>query len=83
MLQNVIPNYVCVCVCVLVAQFCLTLCDPIDWSGSSLHVILQTRILEWVAIPFARGIPVSCAAGRFFTEPPGKEMATQSSTLVW
>ena len=41
----------------LVAQPCLTLCDPIDWSlpGSSVHGILQARILECVAIPFSRG----------------------------
>ena len=45
-----------VCVCVLVTQSCLTLCDPIDCSpiGSSVHGILQTRILEWVVIPFSR-----------------------------
>ena len=38
-------------------QSCLTLCDPIDWSlpGSSVHVILQARILKWVAIPSFRG----------------------------
>ena len=37
-------------VCVLVAQSCLTLCDPIDcnWPGSSVHGILQVRILQWV-----------------------------------
>ena len=41
----------------LVAQLCLTLFDPMDHSlpGSSIHGILQTRILEWVAIPFSRG----------------------------
>ena len=40
----------------LVAQLCLTLCDPVDCSptGSSVHRILQARILEWVAIPFSR-----------------------------
>ena len=34
-----------------VAQSCLTLCDPMDCSlpGSSLHGILQARVLEWVA----------------------------------
>ena len=42
---------------VLVAQLCLTLWDPMDYSpsGSSVHGILQARILEWVAIPFSRG----------------------------
>ena len=41
----------------LVAQSCLTLCDPKDSSppGSSVHGILQARILEWIAIPFSRG----------------------------
>ena len=35
---------------VLVTQLCLTLCDPMDCSppGSSVHGILQARILEWV-----------------------------------
>ena len=39
------------CVCVLVAQSCPSLCDPVDCSlpGSSAHGILQARILEWVA----------------------------------
>ena len=45
------------CVGVLVTQSCLTLCGPMDCSpqGSSVHGILQARILEWVAIPFLRG----------------------------
>ena len=40
-----------------VAQSCPTICDPMDCSlpGSSVHGILQARILEWVAIPFSRG----------------------------
>ena len=39
-----------------VAQSCLTLCNPMDYSppGSSVLGILQARILEWVAIPFSR-----------------------------
>ena len=43
---------------VFVAQLCPTLCDSMDCSlpGSSAHGILQARILEWVAIPFSRGI---------------------------
>ena len=41
--------------CCLVAQLCLTLCNPMDCSppGSSVHGILQTRILEWGAISFS------------------------------
>ena len=61
---------------VLAAQSCPTLWDPVDRSppGSSVHGLLQARILEWVAIPFSRGssrlrdrTQVSCTAGRFFT----------------
>ena len=39
------------------SQWCQTLCKPMDSSppGSSIHGILQVRILEWVAIPFSRG----------------------------
>ena len=46
-----------VCVCVLVTQSCLNLCNPIGCRppGSSVHGILQARILEWVAIPFFKG----------------------------
>ena len=56
-----------------------TLCDPMDRSppGSSVHGILQTRVLEWVAVPSSRGssgprgqIHVShicCIGKRFFT----------------
>ena len=41
----------------LADQLCPTHCDPVDCSppGSSVHVSLQARILEWVAIPFSRG----------------------------
>ena len=41
----------------LVVQSYLTLCNPMDYSplGSSVHGILQPRILEWAAIPFSRG----------------------------
>ena len=40
-----------------VIKSCLTLCDPMDCSppGSSVHGILQARILEWVAMPSCRG----------------------------
>ena len=41
-----------------VTQSCLTLSDPMDCSlpGSSVHGILQVRILEWVTMPSSRGI---------------------------
>ena len=61
---------------VLVSQLCLTLCNPMECSlaGSSVHGILQARIVEWVAISYSRGsswprdqTQVSCIAGRFFT----------------
>ena len=61
---------------VLVAQSCLTLCDPMDCSlpGSSVHGILQAGILEWLAIPFSKGSSrprdrtwVLRIPGRFFT----------------
>ena len=44
------------CVCVLVSKLCPTLCDPMDYSppGSSVHGILQARILEWVAISLSK-----------------------------
>ena len=69
-------NHMFVCVCVLVVQLCLILCDPMDHSssGSSVHGILQSRILEWVAISFSRGSSqprdrtlASYTASRFFT----------------
>ena len=60
----------------LVTQLCPTLFDPLDCSPlrSSVHGILQARILEWVAVPSSRGSPqhrdrtgVSCIAGGFLT----------------
>ena len=63
------------CVC-LVAQSCPPLCDPIDLAcQASLFIgILQTRILEWVAVPSSRGssqptdqTQISCIAGGFLT----------------
>ena len=40
-----------------VSQSCPTLCDPMDCSlqCSSIHGIIQARVLEWVAISFSRG----------------------------
>ena len=57
-------------------ESCSTLCNPVDCSlsGSSVHGILQARVLEWVAVPFSKGFSqprdrtwLSCIASRFFT----------------
>ena len=67
---------------VKVAQSCLILCHPMDYT---VHGILQARILEWVAVPFSRGssqardwTQVSCIAGRFFTS-----WATRKAQEYW
>ena len=71
------------CIHKIHAQSCPTLCDPMDFSlpGSSVHGILQARILEWVAIPFSKGssrprdrTQISCNVGRFFTGRATKEV---------
>ena len=66
-------------------QLCLTLCDPMDCSlpGSSVHGILQARILEWVAMPSSGNLPnlgikptsltSPALAGRFFTSSTTRE----------
>ena len=67
---------------VLVAQSCLTLCNPRDYSlpGSSVLGIFQARILEWIAISFSKTPSqrtdrtwVSRIVGRFFTVWPTRE----------
>ena len=47
----------CVCMHAKSLLLCPTLCQPMDYSppGSSVHGILQARILEWVAMPSSRG----------------------------
>ena len=74
-------KFYCFCCCYLVAKSCPSLCYPMDCSptGSSVHGILQVRILEWVAISFSRGSSrsedwthVSCIGRRIlYHEPPG------------
>ena len=82
-LHSINSNYCCWCSCyyiqcvwVLITQWCPSLCNTMDYSspGSSVHGILQERILEWVDIPFTRRSSwprdqtwVSCIAGRLFT----------------
>ena len=88
--------HVCVCVCVYVccAQSCLTLCNPMDCSltGSSVHGILQTRMLEWVTISSSRGSSqprdwiciscVSCIAGGLFTTEPSRKPQTRACIVI-
>ena len=79
-------------VCVLVAQWCPTLYNPMDCSltGSSVHGIFQARILECIAIPFSKGSSrtrdqtwASCIAGIFFTFWATREAPnTEQGTLV-
>ena len=76
--------------CCLVSKSCPTLCDPMDYSlpGSSVHRILQARILEWVAMPSSKGSSwlrdgTPALAGRFFTaEPPGKPISIHAAKLL-
>ena len=80
---------------VKVAQSCLTLCEPMDYT---VHGIPQARILEWVAFPFSTGssqprsqIGTSCTAGGFFTNWATREArkrlvqfsSVQSLSRVW
>ena len=76
-------------VCVLVAQSYLTLCDPMDCilPGSSVHGILQERILERVAIPFSWESFLlrspALQAVSLPTEPPGKPTKQKSETVFF
>ena len=74
-----------------VAQSCPTLCDPMNCRppGSSVHGILQARILEWVAISFSRGSSqprdrtgsLALQADALHAEPPGKPTGPPGSSL--
>ena len=75
----------------LVTQWCPTLCDPVDCSPpvSSVHEILQARILEWVATSFFRAsswpkdqTQVSCIASGFFTIWATREAPQPSSFFL-
>ena len=80
------PHALCAC-CMLSHFSCprlfMTPCTVCSPPGSSVHGILQARLLDWIAISYSRGSSqlrdqicvsyVSCTAGQFFTtEPPGK-----------
>ena len=81
---------------VLVAQSCLTLCNPVDCGqpGPSVHGILQARILKWVDIPFQRNFPTRIKPGSpalqadslpsawwWLPEPPGNPIAIDNSVI--
>ena len=88
---NLLLAYQSVCVC-MHAQSCLTFCNPVDCSppGSSVHGILQARILEWVAISFSRGSSQprdrtwspTLQADSLLSEPPGKPSHMKVKGLV-
>ena len=69
-----------------VAWSCPTLCNPMDYT---VHGILQARILEWIAVPFSKGIfqprgwtQVSYIAGGFLpAESPEKPKNTGMGSL--
>ena len=84
-------------VLVLLAQSCLTLCDPMDYSlpRSSVHEIVQARLLEWVTSPSPRDLPDPGIEPRSLAlqvdslpseprenNPLEKGMATRSSILA-
>ena len=53
---------------------------PSSFLGSSVHVILQARILEWVAVPSSRRHEFDPWSQK---DPLEKEMATHFSILAW
>ena len=75
----------------LVAQLCPSLCDPMDYSqpGFSVCAIIQARVVEWVAIPFSRGLPnpgmepgpPALQADSLLSEPPGSPKQSNTVTL--
>ena len=84
--------------CAKLLQSCLTVCDTTDGSlpGSSVHGILQARILEWVAMPSSRGsswprdktcvsygeMAIHLLPGRQAGRVPGDHMRPQGSPEV-
>ena len=56
-MKHFVYMYMHTCMCAKLLQACFTLCDPVDCSllGSSVHGILQARILKWVSMPSSRG----------------------------
>ena len=70
-------SLIILCMYVKVTQSCLSLCNPMDYT---VHGILQTRILNWVAVPFSKGssqlrdqTQLSWISCRFFTSWASRE----------
>ena len=83
-------HFILLCL-VLVTQSCPTLHYRMDYSppGSSVHGILQARILEWIAVSFSRGSSwfrnrsrISCIIGRFFTNWATRETASSHGEKI-
>ena len=77
---------------VKVAQLCLTLCHPMDCCppGSSVHGILQAKILEWYLFSSPRDLPnpgieprsLALQAYSLPAEPPGKPNTERCSKNI-
>ena len=90
------PPDISKCVCAKSLHSCLTLCDSTDCSlpGSSVHGILQARILEGVAISYSRGssqcknrthvshIYLHWQAGSLLPAPPGQPLISNIYTYI-
>ena len=79
------PNWTAIVKWSEFTQFCPTLSDPMDYSppGSSIHVIFQGRILEWLAISFSRDQTwVTHIASRCFTIWATKETGQEWVNLI-
>ena len=81
--------------CCLVAKLCPSLWDPMDYSppGSSVHGILQARLLEWAAVPSSRDLPdpgikpesltsPASGGGSLPLESPGKHVHVQLGQIT-
>ena len=90
------PAYLCTsrnnALCAKLLQLCLTLCSTVGCSlpGSSVHGILQARILVWVAIPFSSDLSNPGLETRspelqsdyLLSDPPGKPKKAPSGIVT-
>ena len=86
-LRDFFYHSVCMCYSLSHVQLCISVdCSP---PGSSVHVILQARILEWFAISFSKESSqlrdwtwVSCIAGGFLTHQGSPNLYKEQHLLV-